>query len=221
VSRLAVGNDVVDLHDPRVVGKARDSRFLARVLDEIEASTVAAAPDPDLALWEHWAAKEAAYKVASKLLGAPPVFEHRAFGVRDDHVEYRGDSYPVRLDATTDFLHVVALPPSGTGRVLREAHLLDSSGARWHAPVDALLAAMTDPEAEAVHSLASAAVRVGARFALSVAMAVEESRLQIVCEPGATGRRPPRVLLDGSDAPADVSLSHHGAWIAWAIILRD
>ena len=62
-------------------------------------------------------------------------------------------------------------------------------------------------------------MRLGARAALSTALGVEEGRLEIVCAPGATGRRPPRVLLDGSPAAADVSLSHHGNWIAWAILL--
>jgi hypothetical protein len=89
-----------------------------------------------------------------------------------------------------------------------------------HGPVAlrALMASLSPKEADAVHSAPSAAVRLGARRALARALAVEERRLEIVCDPGATGRRPPRVLQDGRPACADVSLSHHGEWLAWSVL---
>jgi len=94
---------------------------------------------------------------------------------------------------------------------------LDDAGAPWAAGLDELLRRFTPREADAIHSLASAAVRLGARRALAARAGVEEHRLQIVSRPGTTGRRPPFVLLDGREAPADVSLSHAGAWIGWAL----
>ena len=44
--------------------------------------------------------------------------------------------------------------------------------------------------------------------------------LRIVCPPGHTGLRPP-YLMSGSEPVdgADISLSHDGPWIAWAIRL--
>ena len=69
------------------------------------------------------------------------------------------------------------------------------------------------------NSRSSALVRLGARAALARALGVEESRLQVVCGAGPAGRVPPEVLLDGDAAPADVSLSHHGRWLAWGIRL--
>ena len=72
-------------------------------------------------------------------------------------------------------------------------------------------------ERDAVYSHQSAAVRLGARADLARALAVDEERLEIVCDPGPTGRRPPRVLLNGLRTAADVSLSHDGQWIAWVI----
>jgi hypothetical protein len=68
-----------------------------------------------------------------------------------------------------------------------------------------------------VYSVPSAAVRVGARGDLAGAIGVAERRVEIVCGPGAVGRRPPRVLLDGEETEADVSLSHDGPLIAWAV----
>jgi hypothetical protein len=86
-------------------------------------------------------------------------------------------------------------------------------GARF----EELLTRFTDREADAVHHVQSALVRLSARSALANAIGADESRLEIVCEPGPTGRRPPRVYLDGAAAAdLDVSLSHDGDWIAWA-----
>ena len=79
----------------------------------------------------------------------------------------------------------------------------------------------TDRERDAVYSRESAAVRVGARGDLATLLGVSEERIEIVCSPGPTSQRPPRVLLDGEQAEADVSLSHDGSWIAWATWVRD
>jgi hypothetical protein len=214
-----VGNDVVDLHDPRTVGKTADTRFLARVLDERERAVVVASPRPDEALWMHWAGKEAAYKVVSKLRDEPPVFVHRDFVVGGEGVDHGGSRYPLRITRHEAALHAVSCSGAAPGNVLPGIGRLDQPGAPWSGSREALMARLTAREADPVHSLASAAVRLGARAALANAMAVEERRLEIVCAPGATGRRPPRVLLDGSPTAADVSLSHHGDWIAWAILL--
>ena len=76
-----VGVDVVDLDDPRCVGKQRDDRFLRRILADAERKRVRESHDPAVTLWRTWAAKEAAYKVISKIRAAPPPFVHAAFRV--------------------------------------------------------------------------------------------------------------------------------------------
>ncbi len=126
--RLLVGNDIIDLRDPRCPGKSRNLRFLARVFHAGEASRILAAPDADQALWLHWAAKEAAYKVVSKLMGSPPVFEHSAFvvkagrapagtpepsGIRSGFeaigsVTYRDLTIPYRAAVDTSRIHALA-----------------------------------------------------------------------------------------------------------------
>jgi hypothetical protein len=50
---------------------------------------------------------------------------------------------------------------------------------------------------------------------------VDEQRVQVVSSEGPKGRVPPEVLLDGGPAGADVSLSHHGRWLAWALRLAQ
>lgn len=81
VARPVVGNDVVDLADPRCIGRYDDRRFLTRIFTEAEREAIEAAAEPDLALWLRWAAKEAAFKAATILRGAPPIFAHRRFEV--------------------------------------------------------------------------------------------------------------------------------------------
>ncbi|GMV06006.1 MAG: hypothetical protein AMXMBFR53_22830 [Gemmatimonadota bacterium] len=220
--RAFVGNDVVDLTDPRTRDKHRDERFVARVLSEEERGILAAAPDPATELWRLWAAKEAAYKVVSKLLGEPPVFVHAAFPVtwaagaarrRAGLVEHGEVRIPVEVGWDEARVHAVAVSPGV--EVAPEAEVAEAGDAS----LEELLGRLTSREADAVHSPASASVRLAARRDLARRLDVEEARLEIVCAPGVTGRRPPRVLLDGHPATADVSLSHHGRWIAWAILV--
>lgn len=79
----AVGHDLVDLTRPRTRDRAGDVRLLRRVLTEAERARVAGA-DPEAAdrvLWAFWAAKEAAFKVHTQLLGSPPTFVHADYRV--------------------------------------------------------------------------------------------------------------------------------------------
>ncbi len=226
-----VGTDVVDLADPRTHGKAADRRFVDRVLDDVEASVLRASPAPDVELWSLWACKEAAYKTATKLRGSPPVFQHAAFGVRWDgprptgetgtgRVDYDRWSIPVTVLRRRGVIQAVAYTQHQRKDVYEEIvlglELLDDLQTRWGQPLDQLLTHFSSREADAVRSRPSAAVRMGARADLASMMRIDESRIEIVCDPGLPGRRPPRVFVDGSPADADVSLSHHGRWIAWA-----
>ena len=266
-----VGNDVVDLADPRTHERASDERFLRRVCDPREVDVIRASDDPDLELWCHWAAKETGFKIVSKLLGEPPPFAHRRFRVvwsastasraegevdrgrlrvgrvvyeRDDPVAVPGSSAPVRLEAPVRVnllsdraLHALGRVPTdgevtglegmtasagspatdGLSAVVGEAALLHDPHAAWSGTLAQLLGRFSAREADAVYSLSSAAVRLAARSALALRLGVDESRLEIVCAPGPTSQRIPSVLVDGEQAGADVSLSHDGRWIAWAI----
>ena len=219
-------------------GKSGDPRFVERVLAPAERDVVERAAEPDLELWAAWAAKEAAYKVVSKLRGAPLVFIHAAYvaswsgPVRDVEpgasaltgiVSHEGESLPVTLARGEECLHVVAGEPGWDGGVDVTAgtSLLDEPAAPWSRAFEELLPRFSERELDAVRTRASAAVRIGAKAALSDTLGVDASRVEIVCGPGQPGRRPPVVFLDGSAAAdADVSLSHHGRWIAWAVWTR-
>ena len=98
---------------------------------------------------------------------------------------------------------------------------LGSPPEEWDAQLAELQPRFTPHEADAVHSFPPAMARVLARPALAQALGADEGDVEIVCEPGVTGRRPPRVLVAGRPAPCDVSLSHHGSWVAWALLAQN
>jgi phosphopantetheine--protein transferase-like protein len=237
---LALGNDIVDLRDPRCQGKVSDRRFLRRVFSPSETSRIQGAPDPDRALWAHWGAKEAAFKVVSRLLGAPPPFEHARFHVELDFGESSPSIPPLLLRGSVRYqdipihcscqcqeswIHVVAWhggdlrrdalpPPIVTGF----ASLGDSDPGPPEEWTSRLRSRFSDEEWDCVHSRASAVARLEARSALAHLLAVTEERLRIVCGPGMPGRRMPLVSLDGQEAGVRLSLSHHGALAAWAFL---
>ena len=235
--RVLVGNDVVDLDRVRLRDPVIHERFLDRVLSGAERSRVDAHPEW---LWPIWAAKETAFKVATKVRGEAPVFAHRTFetALRVTPDGWMGtvtwEDVGVRVDirSAPGVLHAVGVVDDAASAAADSVPGLadslrvgltrvDAPAAVWSAPLEDLLDRFTDAERDAIHTLESAAVRLAARRALADALGVAEARLEIVCAPGSTGRRPPHVRLDGRAAAADVSLSHDGPWIAWACTLPE
>jgi phosphopantetheine--protein transferase-like protein len=239
-----VGNDVVDLANPRTRGRASDARFMARVFTDDEQDAIRATGGSDVELWSRWAAKEAAFKSISKVIGAQPAFLHRAFQVRWSHTTDASDEVVSRAGLQGVVVRVGAVEhadrvshvsvrlrpgavdgvavckPSGGADgdlVYRRVERLLDPASCWSGTLEELMPRFTEREAEAVRTLESAAVRLGARADVARMLGVTERRVEIVCAPGPSSRRPPRVLLDGCGAAVDLSLSHDGGWIAWAI----
>lgn len=126
MGQVVVGNDVVDLSDPRCAGKSLSERFLSRVFAVEEGELIHGSRQPDRMLWLLWAAKEAAFKVVSKARRSPPPFVHRAFAVSvgdlgdvgapptlwsgqgSGIVRYDGWTIPFLAESTSDWIHAVA-----------------------------------------------------------------------------------------------------------------
>lgn len=243
MSVLFVGNDVVDLTNARTQGRASDERFMARVFGELEQAAIRGSGGSDVELWSRWAAKEAGFKAISKAMGTAPTFLHRTFEVEWTWAEDAGESSrgaaaegalvregrvthadriaAVRVWASSSTVHAVAmLAPGGpveATKVHRRLARLEDPSSRWSGPLENLMRRFSEREADAVKTLESAAVRLGAREEVARLLRVAEERVEIVCPPGPSTRRPPQVLVDGCGARVDVSLSHDGGWIAWAI----
>ena len=62
-----LGNDVVDLLDPESAPESFRPRFDRRVYSPEERRAITRDRDPLARRWAHWAAKEAAYKLARQL----------------------------------------------------------------------------------------------------------------------------------------------------------
>lgn len=206
-----LGNDVVDLRDPDSRPDTFRSRWEARVFTPEERRAITRDPQPLARRWAHWAAKEAAYKLAKQAdsafifspgrlqirfepLGAGPGRHRERFG----RVEWLGNAsafgigeIEVRSSETEQRVHVIALP-SGA-----DAGAVESQVQRLEA---------TDPDP-------GVAVRRLALRGISRSLAVAPERLGI----GRRRNRIPTIELDGVGTTLALSFSHHGEWIAYAM----
>jgi len=194
---LLVGNDVVDLHDPESQPEALHPRFDARVFSAGEREALSASGSPHSLRWSFWAAKESAYKMAKKV-DAAVRFMPRDFLVRPVAegwilVLHETGSFEVRLERTDEWVHAVAT-------------LTAANGLSTHRSVTARIEPLEAPGADA-----SRTVRESARAALSSRMDLPPEQVQIEAEQGI-----PVVLWRNRRLPVDLSLSHHGRFVAWA-----
>jgi phosphopantetheinyl transferase (holo-ACP synthase) len=186
-----IGNDVVDLRDPESAPAALHPRFDARAFCDEERACLAAAADPGRLRWALWAAKEAAYKAARRL--DPSLrFHPRRFVVEGDAVRHGQRRFRVRVREAGGALHAVA-------------------AAEGCDPERALAASAAVGEARA-----PGAARALALAAAAPLFAAAPGELAVVRE-----GRLPRLLLRGSPAPAVLSLSHHGRFAAFALLLDE
>ena len=204
-----IGNDIVDLTDPGNIGKSRDHRFQQRVFTPSERECIAAAAEPDVILWALWAAKETAYKIASKR-DVLAVFSPRLYPAvlyPGTHGPTRsGMVYPpqgpvaIRVYIAPDHLHCIGatLLPGILDEVLWEVKRLPPAKAGGH----------HDPSME-VRRLA------GRRLAAILdkpAVDIDIRRFNDIDKWG-----PPTTYIEGQPAPFDLSLSHDGAFVACAM----
>jgi hypothetical protein len=234
-----LGNDIVDLADPRHTGKAGDERFLKRVFSDEEQEDIRSSENPDRAVWIRWAGKEAAYKTISKQLGTPPTFIHSLFQVavfgsvgsiaearsasdppmtRFGQVRHGDILLPLRMEVAGTALHAVTWTPSPTGDVPPFSWGFNQITERVESWKETLRPGFSSLEWDCVSHQASALARLAARRSMASALGVDEGDLEIGCGPGKPGRRIPKVFLKGEEIPVDLSLSHHGRLLAWAFL---
>jgi phosphopantetheinyl transferase (holo-ACP synthase) len=188
-----VGNDVVDLRDRSVVAGPRHPRFDARVFAPAEHRLLRESAAPNPLRWAFWAAKEAAYKVVKKLddatIWSPLRFVVRFERELEGSVEHAGREIAVRVESDLERVHAIATDArEGFSRIC------------------ARVAELASPDADP-----SAAVRALAREDLASLLGAEPGALEI----GRRGRIPV-LLVAGFPSPLDLSLSHHGRFVAWA-----
>ena len=190
-----IGNDVVDLRDPDSRVETHHARFDDRVFDETERAVIAASVQGDRVRWFLWAAKESAYKAARKedprVVFAPSRFAVRLRAPTHAVVTAGDRRFHVELTADAECVHAVA-------------HTADDPRAVIWSAVAPLL-----PDAAA-----SAAVRRLAVEAVARTLGVETKEVVI-----RQNRHIPTLRLRGRSGGVDVSLSHHGRFVAFAYAL--
>ena len=231
-TRPLVGNDIVDLAEPGVAGKEHDRRFMDRVFTPAERERILAAPSPTLALWKVWAAKETAFKIASKLREGV-VFAHRKFEVVPDtaaeperaigeaighwaSVHFDDLEIRVRWETARDYVHCV-------GQLVRREHGAAAGDPETPRHTRRVLAgilgdghavggALSRAEQASVHSSASERARLLARRLMA---RWDLQGAEIVRSWRAWGWSPPVLSQQGRPvAGFDVSLSHDGRFVA-------
>lgn len=194
-----VGNDVVDLRDPESAPETLHPRFDTRVFSEVEREAIAGSSDSARLRWKLWAAKEAAYKLAKKTspttIFAPAKFEVALSDANTGCVRHGAAQYRVAFTENEGALHAVATrADADKGEVL----------AGWRQLAIGEIES-GDPEAP------SRAVREMLCERLAARLGVNADELEV-----RRRGRIPFLWLRGKPAPVDLSLSHHGGWLAFA-----
>ncbi len=221
---LLLGNDIVDLNETGVRGKFNDTRFTSRVFTESEQAFVKKSDTPDITLWSMWAAKESAYKVISKLRGTP-VFSHRKFATITQEsiverllvIDYQGDRIEVEVLACADYVVArgafsTTSKDAETGVRSGIARLTPDAGSEQAQDSEVIF---TAAERDSIKRPESAQVRFLCKRDIAEFFGIAIDRLQII-RPRVDGKsQPPFVLIDEKQCGVDVSLAHHGDWLAW------
>ena len=236
-----LGNDIVDLRDADAQPGSFRPRFDDRVFSSQERSQIAADPNPLARRWAHWAAKEAAYKLAkqhdSRFVFSPSRLVatysdvHAASGDFVTHlVDGAGEPGEPReqLEGFEQREHLegrerigrLELPDALSCGVQMLTLRSFESEAWVHvvaAPVecDWIDVTMGVRRLDASTEDPSVAVRATAVREIGLKLDVATERLSI----GRKGRIP-IVLLDGSPTSYSLSLSHHGSWMSFAVRLH-
>jgi len=211
---LRVGNDIVDLRSPEATGKGDRRPFVSRVLTKAEEAAFDRRGRRDLLLWLLWAAKETAYKAVNKaetgLSFIPKHFQVDLAGLPADLasladwrglVRTPGGDVHVKAEGTEDYVHVVGCTDA---EALRR--------------VAACCANPGGSEAKLPPATESQLVRGMAIAALAPYLGVAPEDLEIRRLPGVKGLGPPLLYHRGKPAAVDLSLSHHGRFVAVAFI---
>jgi phosphopantetheinyl transferase (holo-ACP synthase) len=193
-----LGNDVVDLGDAETRDGPSHPRFDARVFAPSELARLATSADPNRVRWMLWAAKEATYKLgvkrAPELVFAPARFIVALDSETQGCVRYPGGLAHVRLCRLGDSIHALATE-AASDRIVAQ------------------IAPRTSLRDTSYQVRALARERVAAR------LGVAPSALRI-----ASRGRVPTLEFHRGTAPGtrtepvelDLSLSHHGRYLAFA-----
>jgi len=209
-----VGNDIVDLTTPDAQEKSKDVRFVTRVFTENERGLISGAAAPDQVLWSLWTGKETAYKVMQKLnpgiTSAPGRYHVSLMGPvcmgTVGHTCVRGF-----VDTPAGVVHIM---------ITRGPDYFHCIGTRDN---ENLLRSVignvyTLGNSRETPARISASVRTCAQGAIARCMNCKRDAIRIARIASDRGLGPPIVYINDHRPNVDISLSHDGKFIAYAML---
>ncbi|MDP2643995.1 MAG: 4'-phosphopantetheinyl transferase superfamily protein [Desulfobacterales bacterium] len=223
---LYVGNDVVDLNDEEVLNKHCDARFIRRVFDPNEQRMISRSGNSCRTLWMIWASKETAYKILSKIAWRGP-FSPRLLQVGSiiclkkgffrTKVKCQERQVDVHIDCQQDRIHAAGRAGvRGTSVENNECFAMAAERQIPSGGIEDLKKSFTDDELKSIQSQESAWVRHFAKKDLTKQLKIPYAELSIIRRREDFKWGPPQVYRNNAVLAIDISLSHHGKWIAWA-----
>ncbi|MCK4534438.1 MAG: 4'-phosphopantetheinyl transferase superfamily protein, partial [Syntrophobacterales bacterium] len=202
-----VGNDIVDLTDSRTKEKSRDMRFMNRVFTPDEQRNILKSSNPDIVLWSLWAAKETGYKAISKLhpavSSAPRHYEVKLFSANGSLPETGIVHTPcgpvsVCFFISSDHIHCIGTTPGK-----------DTDSIMWDVRKIYQRQFSPDYESNLVRNMAGEKI---ARYLKEDSKAIE-----IIRPKGHRGLGPPVIYAGKKRSTIDISMSHDGLFVAYAL----
>jgi hypothetical protein len=216
----------MDLLNPHVQGKSQNTRFRKRIFLPEEESLLVADRQPDALLWALWTGKEAAYKAIQKVqldIPSAPLRYRVCFDPTEERQEWMmGQAIPLlpgerRLHGTVttplgnmhletlitaSYVHSIAstFVPAADARIVWQVERLP-----WDNP---------SPAEESRYVRAAAQRHLAQCLPGSSPQDIEIRRAQ-----GPRGLGPPCVYFQGQETTIDISLSHEGAYVAYAFAM--
>ncbi|MFZ3114308.1 MAG: 4'-phosphopantetheinyl transferase superfamily protein [Syntrophales bacterium] len=206
----------MDLNHAQTTPKSRDTRFLERVFSPEEKDILQADSQPEAMLWALWTGKEAAYKVLQKERGEGIPSTPRLYSVQFTE-ESPPESGSLPPFGERLFTGIVSTPAGkiflSTLLASKYVHTIATSSLPT---ADVVWEVERMPGEQPTPSEESAFVRAAAINYLARHLSVTPADLEIIRHRGMHGLDPPRVYLHGQEAAVDISLSHDGAYAAYA-----
>lgn len=212
-----IGNDVVDLH---LASEKVNQRFIQRVFTDDEQYLIKQTSAS--MLWRLWSAKETAYKIISKI-NPDTIFSHRLFATEITSVNqqqltlnYQDKSITMKTMAKQNALHTLAVYPQGQIWQHHYRQINDAELKYWQNQEN-LQQAFKPQELASIHHPPSAIARVDIKNVLEKHLQIEPSVITIIRPKIANKSQAPYLLINQQTCEFDISISHHGEWVAWGI----
>jgi phosphopantetheinyl transferase (holo-ACP synthase) len=186
-----IGNDIVDLDIVLKENKASNLRYLNKICTENEIKTIQGSIDPNITLWRIWTIKEAAYKIINKSNGIRAYIPKKIETVLISEAEAEVNSPWGKISVFT---------------ILSNDHYIHSiasiSDNPFFAGVEKVYPESNPSESVRICCLQDLVNKMNLKSNVSLQIRTENNI--------------PFVYLNEDKLPVNLSLSHHGKFVAWS-----